>query len=214
MSILQFLSLQVGQRREQGNHYAAGLILEKPELMEQLLPGLIGKEAKLLADCAEVCTMVAEVQPALVAPHTAMLIPLAAHKNTRVRWEAMHALALVSALVPELLLPRWNQFSAIFREDQSVIVRDCIVLMAGNLAAIGADSAAIVLPLLTEALSAHQTHHAKLALEGLVKALPYLLPEVCMELSAQAELYTQHPKPSIKKAAQKLEKEITRKSAG
>jgi len=73
--VLHFLSSQIGQRSEQGNRRAALLVLENPSLLDDIRKGLLQKDADLAGDCAEVCTMVAEQEPELIAPLADILSP-------------------------------------------------------------------------------------------------------------------------------------------
>jgi hypothetical protein len=123
------------------------------------------------------------------------------------RWEAMHSIALITPNKPDMVIHHWDQLHNLFHHDKSVIVRDYIVLCAGNLAASEQIFAEKVYSFLIEALSAYQTHHAKLALEGLTKALSNLNSKRD-EIAELAELLEQHPKPSIKKAALRLKKRL------
>jgi hypothetical protein len=208
MSIIFQLSSQLKERGEQGNRKVVELILQNPELFEDIINQLITKNAALLGDCVEVCTMLAEKEPDFVAPYAENIIPMTYHKNTRVRWEAMHAIALLAPKVPEVIFKNWKHFAQLFLDDKSVIVRDYVVTCAGNLASRGATYTRILFPFLLEALSAHKTHHAKLAMEGMIKAIPYLTDHLD-ELDDVAEFYSQHPKPSINKSARNLKKEIS-----
>ncbi len=109
MGVLQQLSSQAGDRSEYSNRKVALRCLDQPELLAEIAAGLDSRDVKLVGDCAEVLTMVAETRPDLIAPYAKKLAVLLAHKTTRVRWEAMHALALVASQVPRViasLLPR------------------------------------------------------------------------------------------------------------
>ncbi len=207
MSIIYQLSSQQQERSEQGNRHVAAQILNNTELLHEIIAYLNSKDNALLGDCVEVCTMVAEIDPELIASFSDRIIELVNHKNTRVRWEAMHTTALITPYQPDVVMHHWDQLHHLFHHDKSVIVRDYIVLCAGNLAASKQSFAEKVYPLLIEALSAYQTHHAKLALEGLTKGLSNLNSRLD-EIAEFAELLEQHPKPSIKKAAQKLKKRL------
>jgi hypothetical protein len=205
MTILNQLASQIGQRSEQANHRVAAMILNEPQLMDEIVVGLHSKDAGLLADCAEICTMLAESEPGLVAPYAEQLIPLLQHKKTRVRWEAMHALALITPLVVALINEHFSTIKRLFIEDKSVIVRDYAVVCAGNLAAGGREYAQRVFPFLKESLTAYHTKHAKLGLIGLGQAAPFLKGHTG-ELIDLANLYLQHVKPSVKQAARQLKK--------
>jgi hypothetical protein len=205
--ILRSLSSQVGERSEQGNRRAAALILTCPALLEEIKFGLGQMDADLLGDCAEVCTMLAQQEPQLVAPLAGDLLPLLRHKNTRVRWEAMHALALVTPWAAELIEESLALLEALFRADKSTIVRDYAIIAAGNLAALGEAQAQAAFPLLNLALTLHETRFARHGLDGLAKSARFLTAyrEDLMDI---ADLYRQHSKPSISLAARKLKKAL------
>jgi hypothetical protein len=101
--------------------------LERPEILDELAASLALDDRKLLGDCVEVFTEVAKANPALVAPYAERLIPLLGHRDTRVRWEPTHAVALVAALVPAQVKPLLPDLADKIQCDRSVIVRDCAV---------------------------------------------------------------------------------------
>ena len=87
-----------------------------------------------MGDCAEVMTEVAKVPPEWVAPYAPLLPELLAHKKTRVRWEAMHALALVAAHIPESVCPLLPRLDGLIHNDESTIVRDHAIDAVANYA--------------------------------------------------------------------------------
>ncbi len=211
MSLLYQLSSMKNERSEQGNRTVASLIYENPEFIREIIQALQSKNIALLGDCLEVCTMVAENDPQLIAPYMDQIIQFNNHKNKRVRWEAIHAIALISPYNPDEIIKHWENLTAKFLHEKSVIVRDYIVVCAGNLAGTKLSNALLVYPFLIDALNAHNTHHAKLALEGLVNGLDYYTAQR-EEIEEVADLLSLHPKPSIKKAAKQLLKRLSGKS--
>lgn len=207
MSIINQLSSKLKQKSEQGNRRVAAMVMNNPDLILEIVAGLQSNDGPLKGDCAEVCTMIAENNPELVAPYSYYLFPLLNHNNTRVRWEAMHAIALITPLIPDVIRKEWDQLADLFGQEKSVIVRDNIVICAGNLASSDSSNAQKVFPFLLDALLSYQTHHAKLALEGLMKGLVNL--KSCWpEITEVADTFINHPKPSIKKAAKQLKKRL------
>ncbi len=205
--ILQYLSSQIGEQSERGNRKAALLVLENPTLLEEIRKGLLQKNADLCGDCAEVCTMVAEQEPELIAPLADILISLLAHRNTRVRWESMHALALVTSFTPEIIADALPTLESIFRSDKSTIVRDYAIIAAGNLAQVNPAYAKIAYPLLNQSLTLHATKHAKHGLDGFRKSVTHLLDKKT-ELEEIADIFIQSPRPSIQGAAKSLKKTL------
>jgi len=205
--ILQYLSSQIGQRSEQGNRKVALLILDDPTLLDDIKIGLLQKDTALIGDCAEVCTMVAEREPELIVPLGEILFSLLEHKNTRIRWEAMHALALITPFVPQLTSAALIKLEFLFRNDTSTIVRDYVIIAAGNLAQIGFEQAQLAYPLLNLSLTLHGTKHAKHGLDGFRKSIIHL-PDKKTELEDIAQIFSQSPRPSIQAAAKSLLKSI------
>ncbi len=203
MSILSQLSSQVGDRTEKSNLKVAEQCLDNPALLQDIAVGLDSKEAALTGDCAEVLTEVAKVHPDWVAPYAAALSKLLAHKITRVRWEAMHALALVAETVPEVigdLLPRLQE---IIRSDSSVIVRDYAVEAVGNFAGTSTLAARAAYPVLVEAITLWDEKQAAPALEGLVK-VGAIEPGLAGELWKLGIRYHDHDRARVRKAAKGL----------
>ncbi len=103
MNVLHHLSSEVGDKTEEANRNVAKDCLANPTLLIEIASVLGSKKAALVGDCAEVFTKVAEEDPQLVVPYAHQLVPLLTHKTTRVRWEAMHALALIASYIPEIV---------------------------------------------------------------------------------------------------------------
>lgn len=201
------LSSQIGQRSEAANRDAAARCLANPALLDEVAFGLGHKDAALAGDCAEVMTMVAQAAPGLVAPFAEGLVPLLEHKATRVRWEAMHALALVAGRRPEViggLLPRLGE---LISSDGSVIVRDYATEALGNYAGTGPAAAEQALLYLRRALEAAGGKHAGRALDGMAKAVE-AAPGLAGELVPLAEQYAGHERGVVRKAARGLLKRL------
>jgi hypothetical protein len=203
LSILDRLSSARGDRTEASNKAVAAEALSRPELLDEVAAGLERSDRKLLADCVEVFTEVAKANPALVAPYTERLIPLLGHKDTRVRWEATHALALVAALVPAQIEPLLPDLAAKIESDRSVIVRDCAVLALGEYGRSEPEAARQAFPLLKTALPAWQRKHAKLVLEAMAK-LREVEPALDPEVQASARSCLDHDRANVRRLAQRL----------
>lgn len=203
MSILDSLSSATGDRTQSSNERAALECLEKPALLAEIAVGLSGPDEKLAGDCAEVMTKVAERRPLLVTPYAAVLVRALESRNTRVRWEAMHAIAEIAQFVPttvEALLPRLRQAIV---EDRSVIVRDHAVKALGAYAGTGPVAAVSVLPLLEIALTAWEGKQAAHALAGLLMA-GYRAPALADEIVAAARRFEADTRPSVRKAVGRI----------
>jgi hypothetical protein len=209
MSIIAQLSSRVGDRTEEANRVAAERCLDRPELLADVADTLAGKDAALSGDCAEVMTKVAEQSPGLVMPYFGQLAELLTHKTTRVRWEAMHALALIADLAPEraaALLPRLEQ---LVRNDSSTIVRDYAIDAVAQTAKAGADVAKRAYLLLGEALTLWEGKHAGRVLNGLREVVGQA-PQLALEAMQIGLEYAEHAKPTVRKAAKALVKAAER----
>jgi hypothetical protein len=203
MSVLERLSSVAGDPSEASNKAVAREALERPEILDEIALGLEWDDRKLVGDCGEVFTEVAKENPALVAPYVDRIAPLISHKDTRVRWESTHTLALVASLVPQQIAPLVPDLVAKIEKDKSVIVRDGAVKALGEYGRSGPEAARDVFPHLWRALEVWGGKHAKLVLEAmskLMKVEPGLEPEV--RVAAQRCL--DHPRANVRRLAQKL----------
>lgn len=212
MSVIDQLSSRSGDRTSGSNREVAARCLTEPALLDQVAAvfdegDVLRVDHRLLADCAEVCTMVAEEHPEWVAPHAALLPPLLVHAKARVRWEALHALALAAALVPDVIAPLLPCLHEIIRRDQSVITRDYAVLALGNYASTGGAAARAAYPILCEALTAFQGKQAGRALDAFVHVAS-AAPELGSQVREQAARFLDHPRPVIRKSATRLLKTV------
>jgi hypothetical protein len=207
MSLLKQLSSQVGDRSEEANREAAALCLADPSLLPEIAAGLQSTDPALLADCAELLTMVAQERPAWVAPYAPALAALLNHKHGRTRWEATHALALIADLAPAVIAPLLPQLAETVRKDKSVIVRDYTVDMLGRYGRTSAEAARAVLPLLQEALTLWEGKQAARALHGLAE-VSERLPSQAAEIREIGQRFSSHPRSSVSKAAKQLLKRL------
>lgn len=206
-SVLEQLSSRVHDRTAKSNLKAAARCLKEPALLDEIAQGLKEQDAALVGDCAEVLTEVAREKPELAARYATDLAPLVNHATTRVRWEAMHALALVATRDPRViasLLPRLDQ---IIRLDGSVIARDYAVDAVGNYAGTNIQAARAAYPLLMDALTVYNGKQAGHALAGLAKAVA-ADPGLRDELGPVWERFADSARGVVRKAARALMKAI------
>jgi hypothetical protein len=211
MSILAKLSSQAGDHSEYSNRKVVIQCLDDPDLLAEIAEGLRSKNAALIGDCAEVLTQVAEQHPDWASPYAEALAALLNHKMTRVRWEAMHALALIAASVPTVIVSLLPTLDEKVRKDSSVIVRDYATDAIANYAATGRSAAEKAYPLLKEALTVWNGKHAGHALKGLVN-VARKVPALRDELRATGEEYSSSDKGVVRKAAKELLKVVETKS--
>jgi predicted transcriptional regulator len=203
MDILNQLSSQAGDRTEASNRRVVAQCLTKPALLAEIAEGLQSKDAALLGDCAEVMTEVAKEYPEWVVPYAEALVVLLAHKKARVRWEAMHALALVASLAPGLMASLLPRLAEMLRSDSSVIVRDHAVDALGNYAQTSPEAAWATCPYLKEALGVWKGKHAARALNGLSNVVSSA-PELAGKLRALSQRYLDDRRGVVRKAARGL----------
>jgi hypothetical protein len=208
MSLLSQLSSQVGDRTEASNLRVVGLCLDDPSLLKEIYLGCTEDDPALVGDCAEVLTKVAETDPTLVVRYADGLSGLLLHPNTRVRWEATHAIALIAGLIPATVSALLPILVRMLREDQSVIVRDHAVDALGNYAATGDHASECVYPDLIEGLNLWNGKQAGHALHSLAKAAHYL-PARQAELIEIADTYSHSDRPVIAKSAKELLNAVT-----
>lgn len=202
-SILAQLSSQSGDRTEASNREVARRCLENPRLLNEIAAGLLEPEPALVGDCAEVLTMVAEDNPVLVIPYADSLLVLLLHKNSRVRWEGAHALALIATSSPSTITPLVPILVQLNRTDTSVIVRDHATDALANYATTGKSAAECVYPYLVEMLTLWGGKQAGHALQGLANAAPFL-PSRHEALIAIASEYSASDRAVVRKAAARL----------
>ena len=205
--ILEQLSSQVHDRTAKSNLKAAARCIKDPALLDEIARGLKEQDAALVGDCAEVLTEVAREDPDLAARYAKDLAPLVNHATTRVRWEAMHALALVATRDPRVIASLLPRLDEIIRLDGSVIARDYAVDAVGNYAGTNMQAARAAYPLLVDALTVYKGRQAGHALAGLAKAVA-ADPELSDELGPVWERFADSASGVVRKAAKALMKAI------
>jgi HEAT repeat protein len=205
MNILDKLSSQVGDRTEAANKRVSARVLKDPALLADIERGLLCPDVKVVGDCAEVMALVATEKPELVAPYAGALIARLDHKDTRVRWEAMHALAEIAALVPDKiarLVPRLVEKIA---NDESVIVRDHAIRALGGYGGTSKRAARQVWLPLRQALTAWEGKHAGKVLEAMQRVVA---ADATLERDARkiARQFAEDKRATVRAAAKRLAK--------
>jgi len=207
MSILDSLSSSVGDRTEESNKAVAVECIKSPGLLVDIEIGLLDKNDKLAGDCAEVATCVATENPFLIVPLSQSLFKIIEHKNTRARWEAVHAISLISEYVSEDVANHLSILKKLITIDKSIIVRDYSTDIIANFAKAGKSESEKAYPLLRESLYIYEGRHAGHALVGL-KHVASNIPEYKDEITSIAEEFILHKRVVISKAAKSLLKFI------
>jgi HEAT repeat protein len=205
--ILNLLSSQVGDNTEESNIKVVAQCLKNHELIPEVVDGLSDKDNRLVGDCAEVLTKIAETNPELIAPFAEKLIPLLESKYTRARWEAMHALAFVADKVPETISSILSQLHRMSLSDQSTIVRDYAAIAVSNYASTSKKAAEDSLPILKRILEVWKEKQASRALKGL-QNVAQADPSKTSEVLTLVKEFENSPKGTVKKVAKDVLKAI------
>ncbi|MBI6545552.1 MAG: hypothetical protein HY692_02085 [Cyanobacteria bacterium NC_groundwater_1444_Ag_S-0.65um_54_12] len=202
MTIIYELSSQVGDRTTAANRRVAADCLANEGLLTEIVTGLDSKDHRLVGDCAEVLTMVAQERPLAIAPFAAALVPILRLKKNRgrARWEATHALSLVAEHVPDIIAPLLPQLESLIRDDASVIVRDYATTTVANYAGLTRSAALASFGILEMALVAHEGKHAARALRGL-QQVAMQAPELATLIRQIASSFLADVRPTVRKAA-------------
>ncbi|MFS0861206.1 HEAT repeat domain-containing protein [Fredinandcohnia sp. 179-A 10B2 NHS] len=195
MKLITGLSSQLGEKTEEGNRRVANACITNPELLQEIADSLSSENAALVGDCAEVLTKVAEVKPKIVLPFAGRLLPLLSHKTTRVRWEAMHALALLAFHIPVKIHSLLPKLVELIETDKSTIVRDYAI------------EALCFYPLLKGSLSVWEGKHRARVLKGMLYVCQST-SKFTLEIRGIAEEYIEDHRGTVKKAARALVKAI------
>ncbi|MFC5463538.1 HEAT repeat domain-containing protein [Lederbergia graminis] len=209
MTILTELSSQIGEKTEAGNRKVAHACIQNEELIEEIGEGLLSNDTALLGDCAEVCTMVAEQEPEKIVPYADRLMNLLDHKKTRVRWESMHAIALITTFIPEKITIIIPTLKEKIKSDKSTIVRDYAIETLCNYASVGPAEAKLTYPILKDTLYLWEGKHRARVLKGLL-IVCQSTSEYTLEILGTAQEMVDNPKGVVKKAAKNLIKAIER----
>lgn len=210
MSILNELSTSVGDRTQDANRAVAKKVQANLSLLDEIAKGLTNSNKKLVGDCAEIFTMIAENQPDAVAPYVSQLIPLLKSKDKRIRWEVTHTLIFTARLIPDIMFSIMPELMSLISNDNSVIVRNYSIQALGEYATTGKKAAKSVFSYFTEIIEIWSGKYIHLVLEGLGKAAMRAssLESKACEI---ANFYKNHKKPRVKKAANAILKKFKKK---
>ena len=205
--VLDDLSSQRGERDQAANRALVERCLATPGLIEQVAAGLGQASAAIIPDCAGVLTTVAKSRPDLVAPHAERLVPLLHHKTSKVRWQAMQALAQVAGHRPELIAPLLPCLMATVEADASIIARDKATDAIAAYAGTSPSAAHEATPYLVKILSIANGRFASRALHGLRLAV-ISAPDLADQVAPIADKYLDHHRGVARTAAKRLRQQI------
>lgn len=207
MSIINQLSSQTGDATENSNKLVAEGCIKNPQLLSEIAAGLAAKDKKLVADCAEVCTLVSAAHPELIAPYIQAIIPVLDHVYTKARWEAVHTIAQLAATNPTAVQPLLATLQRMALSDKSKVVQDYATTAIGNYGGSGKQAAIEALPLLARILEVEGDRQAVRVIDGMSKIVAAdstLGDKIRKATTVQASA----TKSSIKQAYKKLMKQL------
>jgi hypothetical protein len=211
MSILDELATPQGQNGGEANRQVAVKCAEVPKRLDEIAQGLGGRNLKIVGDCCEVFTETAKLDPALVAPYQAALWAMTGHKNGRVQWESMHAIALTAGVAPHFVGERLDDLMRVIENAPGVIVRGYAIEAIGCYGGSGPDAARRALPNLKRAAELWEGRHAGAVLNALSAILPSA-PEIRQDAIDLASIHLDAP-GSLGKSARKLMKLVGKNGA-
>ena len=166
MDILNQLSSSQGDKTENSNRKVAEICIKEPKLIQDIASGFESKDKKLLADCIEVFTMIAENHPEMISSFVDKITPLLSNKETKVRWEAAHTLAYIADRVPDQIFTILPELQEIVEKDISTIVRDYTLEAIANYAKVNKETSENAYGVLKRTLDIWEEKHAKQVFKG------------------------------------------------
>lgn len=206
---MERLASSQGRRTQEPNEEVAALCLQSPALLEEIAAGLVGADARLAGDCAEVMTKVAERDPGLVAPWAKDLVGALGHKNGRVRWESAHALALVAERAADVVGDALPTLEGLVQNHEGVIVRDYAIDAIARWGTTSPARAERAWGILQRAVPSWGGRHVPRIL-GHGVALAAARPELAGALGSVASSFVESEHAGKRKAARALAKVLNR----
>ena len=131
---IEFLASTLGRKDEKPNVALADLIVRKHDLesVQELLTLLTHKQAGVRSDAIKVLYEIGERDPAMIAASWKIFIHILKHKDNRMRWGAMSALASISMQKAEVLAKHLSEILEAM-DSGTVITRDKGVTILANI---------------------------------------------------------------------------------
>jgi HEAT repeat protein len=125
MSILPRLASSLGRRDEEPNIQLAQTIAGKKnkKAIAELVENLNNKSSGIRNDCIKVLYESGALEPSLIAPHLKVFLTLLDHKDNRLQWGAMTAIAAIVKKDPKSVFASLSKITAA-ADRGSVITRD------------------------------------------------------------------------------------------
>lgn len=201
--ILEELSTAKNDSTEESNKNVARQCIDNPELIYEIAEGFNSKNKKIVSDCIEVFTIIAENNSELIIPFADKIVILLTSKETKTRWEATHTLSFIADKIPNLISSCLNILEVIIETDKSTIVRDYSVDIISNYSKAGKEFSEVAFKILVKVLNLWGEKHAKQALKGLNNVMFYC-NEKENEIKEIAKPYLESTKKVVVKEAKKI----------
>jgi len=205
--IVSQLSSQLKVNSNEPNKAVAKMCVDNPLLLEEIAGQFTSNDKRLIGDCIEVFTEVGIIFPDIIVKYALNLVPLLKFKEMRIRWEAMHSLALIASQAPDVILSILPELEEIILHDASVVVRDYATDAVSKFAGTSPEAANIAYIVLKVNLDTWGERHAARVIEGLINVYD-MLPVYKNELLEIASKYRESTKGVLRKAVGKLEKRL------
>src|SRR5689334_18956999 len=134
-SILPRLASSLGRRDEVPNQELAAVIAKNNNMpaIAELVANLDNKNSRIKSDCIKTLYEIGEIKPELLAGYIGDFKKLLTHKDNRMRWGGMSALARICVIDPAGIYKILPEVMAA-AETGSVITKDNAVRILGCLA--------------------------------------------------------------------------------
>jgi hypothetical protein len=147
MSILDQLASSQGRRDQIPNQELAKDLVRtrNQEGIQEMIDHLMDEGTAVQSDCVKVLYEVGYLDPSLIADYWPDFLNLLDHKNNRLKWGGMIALATIAGLRADELFPQRGLIAKALDEG-SVIVRDNAVKVLAAIASTKEEYQAEILP--------------------------------------------------------------------
>jgi hypothetical protein len=162
------------------------------------------KSRHIRAGAAKVVEIVAEAQPAQVAPHLAKLLPALAVAEPQTRWMIIRVMGFCAALNKPVALKAIPFAAQYIAAKDGLVLASSADLFLGDLGALSTKDAQKIFPLLEESMATAITNEQDWLLEAGLKVFANLAPAEQAALRAFAERWQYSPRKSTQQRVKRL----------
>jgi hypothetical protein len=190
-----------------GKSLAQDVLQGDVEILAEAVTLLAHSDKNVRAGAAKIIEQVAVAQPQLVAGHLSDLFPALDAPEPQTRWMVLHTLGLCAALQPHIALRALPYAEAYIDAESGACLWGSAVIYLGYLGATSAQNARAVFPLLEHALHTIPGQ-AKNVLTAFLRMLDQIDGRERAVVAGYAAACTDHEKPTARKTARRLQKQI------